>query len=408
MKVLRIATGQPLAPWGDEVGDTPVFDGTLRTSQDRAVAEAGCSLVDAPPSGEPYLLLGDRLWVTPALLRRVVAAGPGRLVVNDPDFAAFAHPLQDLGPDGGYDLAHLPAAAEPRFDAAPPRRDDLGLRDGLALPVPKHLRHALRPSRVGAAMAHHIGHWTHVVRVNQLALMARGESARQWWDSRGWMARAWQVLQVLWRAKWLTRRAIAHHILPVSDEAEIHETAVVEASLVAPGARIGPHAVVRGSVIGPGARIEDGAQVNLSNIGAGCQVERFALVNLCVLYPGASISRCEGFQASVLGRDSFVAQGALALDLSFGAPVRVRHRGERVSSGQHFMGVALGHDVVIGNGVRLNYGVSVPNGAVLVAPSEGLIRDASAAEAGVPMRCQEGGGVGPVRRRRPRPADEDG
>ncbi len=405
MNVLRIPTGRPLAPWNDPVGDTPVLDGTLRSSQDRAIADAGCTLVAEAPTDAPYLLLGDRLWVTPELLRRMVRAGPGRLVVDDADFAAGMHPLQELGPDGAYDLAHLPAGSAPSFEGVPPRRDDLGLHDGMELPLNKHLQHAVRPSRVGPAMAHHLDHWSHVVRVNQLALVALAEQARQWWDSRGWLARAWQVLKVLWRTGWPTRRSLAQNILPIPKDADIHETAVIEASRIAPGAHIGPHAVVRGSVIGPGARIEDGAQVNLSSIGAHCQVERFGLVNLCVLFPGAMISKADGFQASVLGRDSFVAQGAVALDLSFGAPVTVQHRGDRVSSGQHFVGVALGHDVVVGNGVRLNYGVSVPNGAVLVAPSAGLIRDASAAEAGVPMRWTAGGGVAAVGRRPPKDDD---
>ena len=406
MKVLRIETGVPLAPWSDPVGETPVLDRSLRESQDDAIASAGCTLVVSAPPDEPYILLGDRLWFTAETLRRVVRGGPGRLVIDDPGFAAGMHALQRLGPDDSYELAHLPAGAPPTFDAVPTRLDDLGLHDGFMPPFNKHMQHALRPVRVGPAMAHHLDHWSHVVRVNQLALVAIGEEARFWWDTSGWLPRLWQVVKLLWRARRLTRRAVFHHLLPVSKDAQIHETAVVEASRVAPGAYIGPHAVVRGSVIGPGARIEDSATVNLSSVGAGCQVERFAMVNLCVLYPGACMSKADGFQASVLGRDAFVAQGATALDMSFGPPVRVEQGEEVVSSGQHFLGVALGHDVVVGNAVRLNYGVMVPEGAVLVAPSAGLIRDASAAAPGVPVRWQPGGHVAAVARRTPPPEDE--
>ena len=404
MKLLRIETGTPIAPWDDPIGDTPVLDITLRQSQDRAAAEAGLTLVDAAPADEPYLLLGDRLWVTAETLRRVARGGPGRLRIDDAGFAEGMHALQDLGPDDTYDLAHLPAGAPPTFAGVARRDDNLGLHDGFMPPFNKHMQHALRPVRVGPAMAHHLDHWSHVVRVNQLALVALGEEARHWWDTSGWLPRLWQVLKLMWRAKKLSRRAIFHHLLPVSRDAQIHETAVVEASRVAAGAYIGPHAVVRGSVIGPGARIEDSATVNLSSIGEKCQVERFGMVNLCVLYPGACVSKTDGFQGSVLGRDAFVAQGATGLDMSFGAPIKVMHRGERVSSGQHFLGVALGHDVVVGNGVRLNFGVEVANGAVLVAPSAGLIRDASGAEPGVPVRCQPDGSVAPVRRTQPAPA----
>ena len=399
MKVLRMETGRPLAPWFDPIGDTPVLDASLRHSQEQAIAAAGCTLVDVAPTDEPYILLGDRLWFTAEALRRVVRGGPGRLAVDDAGFSEGMHPLQRLGPEDTYELAHLPAGCEPDFDAVPPRKDDLGLHDGFMPPFNKHMRHALRPVRVGPAMAHHLDHWSHVVRVNQLALVAIGEEARFWWDTSGWIPRLWQVLKLLWRARKPTRRALFHHLLPVSPKAQIHETAVVEASRVAAGAYIGPHAVVRGSVIGPGARIEDSATVNLSSVGANSQVERFAMVNLCVLYPGACMSKADGFQASVLGRDAFVAQGATALDMSFGPPVKVIQAGTQVSSGQHFLGVALGHDVVIGNAVRLNYGVEVPGGAVLVAPSAGLVRDAGSAVPGEPVRWQPGGHVAPVKRR---------
>ena len=89
--------------------------------------------------------------------------------------------------------------------------------------------------------------------------------------------------------------------------------------------------------------------------------------------------------------------GATILDLSFGRSIRVSHRGERVDSEQHFLGAAIGHRAKIGNGVRLNYGVEVPNDAFLVPPSDDLIRDTSAVEPGVPCRAEEGKAL-PVKR----------
>lgn len=397
MKVFRVQTGSPIAPWNDPVASTPVLEGSLAESQEAAIAAAGCELVDTPPTSEPYLLLGDRLWLTAEVIRRVMRGGTGRLCVDDAGFAAGMHPLQRLGPDDTYDLALLPAGAPPSFDAVPARADTLGLHDGFMPPFNKHLLHALRPVRVGPAMAHHVDHWSHVVRVNQLALVALGEEARHWWDHHGWGARLWQVIRLLWRAKRVSRRAIYHHLLPVSRDAQIHETAVVEASRVGPGAYIGPHAVVRGSVISAGARVEDHATVNLSSLGKNSQVERFAMVNLCVLHEGACISRVDGFQASVLGRDCFIAVGATALDMSFGPPIKVEQGDSRISSGQHFLGVAVGHDAVLGNGIRLNYGTAIPNQAVIVAPTTGLIKDARDALATVPSRWTPDGSARPIK-----------
>lgn len=51
--------------------------------------------------------------------------------------------------------------------------------------------------------------------------------------------------------------------------AEVHPTAVVEGSIVGPGARVGAHCTVRFSVIGENARLHDGAKVEFSTVGRG-------------------------------------------------------------------------------------------------------------------------------------------
>ena len=65
----------------------------------------------------------------------------------------------------------------------------------------------------------------------------------------------------------------------------------------------------------------------------------------------------------------------------------------------HFLGVAVGHRAIIGNGVRLNYGVSVPNDAVLLGPRKDLYLDASGALPRVPSILEDGKGV-PLRKAR--------
>ena len=52
----------------------------------------------------------------------------------------------------------------------------------------------------------------------------------------------------------------------------------------------------------------------------------------------------------------------------------VEHKGQWVDSGQMFLGGAVGHSV-IGNAVRINYGVSIPNDTILVASTDDLVRD---------------------------------
>jgi acetyltransferase-like isoleucine patch superfamily enzyme len=396
VKAVRIATGAPVAPWNDPVGETRVLEGTLREFQDAALALAGVELVEVPPTDAPYVVFGDRLWFTAEVVRKLVAGGPGRLVVEDEGYIHAFHGLQRLGPQASYDLALVPAGSPPVLEAAAPRVVDLDLHDGPVPPINRRFQHAMRPVRVGPALAHHVDHWSHVVRVNQLALASIGEEAKLWWLTHGWGPRLLEVWRLLVRTGWPSRENVMKGLLPIHKTAFIHPTAVVEASRIGEGAWIGPHAVVRGSVVAAGARIEDHATVHISVVGPGAQVQRYAQAALCVLYPGASLSSGGGFQATVLGRDAVVVMGATMLDMSFGQEVRARVDGAWQPSGQHFLGAAIGHEAVIGNGVRLNYGVDVPNGAVIVAPVGGLVRDAGAAEPGVPMR-EAGGRLVPVR-----------
>ena len=257
----------------------------------------------------------------------------------------------------------------------------------------------MRPMRLSGAMVHQVDHWTHILRINQLALAARAENARLAWEELGWLGRIAFVLRLLLRARSISKARILDVLSERRGKADIHPTAVVELCVIGDGVKIGPHAVVRASVLADGATVEEHATVNFSSVGEGATVGRYGMLNLSVLYPGAMTSCGGGFQASLFGRESFVAWGATILDLSFGKPVRVTHRGQRVDSGQHFLGAAVGHRAKIGNAVRLNYGLTVPNDAFLVAPSDDLIRDASAAGSGAVCRAEDGVAV-PVKRKK--------
>jgi acetyltransferase-like isoleucine patch superfamily enzyme len=46
----------------------------------------------------------------------------------------------------------------------------------------------------------------------------------------------------------------------------------------------------------------------------------------------------------------------------------------RQSAGTHFLGSAVGHRAKLGAGVRLGYGVAVPNDTLIVAPSADVLR----------------------------------
>lgn len=397
MIAVRVSTGRPLAPFGDDVGDAPVLNRPLREVQDAALVAAGLTRVEAAaaPTSEPYLCFGDSTWFTPELIRRFVAAWAvnasgahqaARLCVTDPDFLRETGPLQpDVGggTDGGgarrgrYFLEVRASGEVPGFEVGPGRDliVDLALRHSPPNPPHAAFAHAYRGGvALGPAMVHEVWHWAHITRVNLLALAARAEEARAQWDHGGLLARLGLILPVLWRAKSLHPAPLARALLPIPRSAKIHPTAVIEACVIDEDVEVGPFACVRGSVLGRGCKIDAYASLNLAVVGARAQVGRGAMVNLCVLYEGAFVSSGGGFQMCVFGRDSFVAMTATMLDLSFGRTIKVDTPEGRGDTEGYFLGGAIGHRARIGAGVRIGYGVAIPNDTLLVAPSGDLVR----------------------------------
>jgi carbonic anhydrase/acetyltransferase-like protein (isoleucine patch superfamily) len=383
----RRPSGRALAPCGDAAASLMVFDGTLRSAQDAACAAAGFAVVDGPaaPDG-PHLVFDDDVWFTAEALRRLCDGGaPGRLCVDDDDFLLATWPLQEGPARGVFALGWSDGRP---LEALPVRAVGLGLRTFDPGPVPAALAHAARPVRIGPAMVHAVHHWSHLLRVNQLALAARGEEARVAWEAAGPLGKAARALRVLAAARGVGEAAILRALNVVGPGCRIHPQAVVEASVLGPGVEVGAHAVVRGSVLGAGARVEEHATVALSVLGARVRVGRYGHLQGCTAMDGAFVSAGDGFQLSVFGRDCFVAWGVSILDLSLGGPVRVDDPPR--DSGHHLLGVAVGHGAVLGNGVRVNHGVAIPNGACIVGDAHALLRDPRLPATPGPARVVDG------------------
>ena len=398
MKAYRIRIDKPIDPFDEPARDCCILNHSLATIQERILTACNVELVVEPPTDEPYLLISDRVWFTTDLLRQVLKQSSGRLQSTDVlwnDHMASVLPEED----GFLDMAILPSGAPPSFANTAPMHIDWNLHDGRQLSVHPLMQHALRPIRVGARMACHLNHWCDVLRINQLALVEKGETVRERWETGNLITKIVMVLAFLWKTRSLRQQTILRRIGRIGKGCKIHPTAIIEACEIGDGVEIGPYAILRASVIGDNAKIEEFSTVNLSSIGAGAKVGRYSMINLSVLMENAMVSYGEGFQASLFGKGAFVAIGAVFLDLSFGRPVQVLSDGEWIDSGQHFLGCCIGHHAAIGNGVRLKYGVSVPNHALLVAPDTGLVKDAAKATAGVPYRA-EGRGVVPIKERR--------
>ena len=285
-----------------------------------------------------------------------------------------------------YDLAILPAGSKPIFDDSVSMQYDWQLRDGKTMKIHSSMEHALRPMRIGAHLVLHINHWCDVLRVNQFALLSKSELVRYAWENGNIFSKIWIAVFYLFKLRSFRQHKILRRIGSIGKGCSIHPTAVIEACEIGNNVTIGPYAVVRASIIGDNAIIEEYATVNISVVGCNSKIGRYAMSNLSVIMSNAMVSHGFGYQSCVFGRNSFVAIGVALLDLSFGKTIRVEHKGKWVDSKQHFMGVCVGHNSKIGNKVRINYGVSIPNSSLLVATNEDLVRDASECKPDTPFR----------------------
>ena len=359
----------------DLPGELLILGRPLSELQDALLVAAGFERVEQVPA-EPYLVFTDRCWFTRAFLENVRAVarkgGRGRVRLTD---SLFVKNNAALLTDAEHpEVAVLEAGQSPQLEG-PDLLITLGVKEYPAMNLHPSMQHASQgPIAAGAAMVHGIEHWTHLLRVNLLAMLARGEEYRLEFEQSPFYKKIWSVLSLLWRARGISGEKIAFGLSRMGPKCKIHRTAVVEACELGEGVEVGPFAVLRGSVIGRGTRIEPYAQVNLSYIGENARVGAWGMVNLSVLLPGAFVSRGDGFQMSLFGKDCFIAVGATILDLSFGKTIRVNKDGARIDTGSYFLGACVGHRAKIGNGARISYGQAIPNDAFLVGSGEDLLR----------------------------------
>ncbi len=407
MKVYVLPSGQRIPPFLDAMDEVQILGRDLSAYRAEELGALGHELVSSPPRDEDYLCVSDRTWFTRGLIRRFVdqARAPARLQNRHPRWLELNAALQDLEQPGLYEIALLPAGSEPGFDV-PAAEIELDFEEQAPPRGHPAMAHAMPEAiPVSDAGVHQLDHWSHILRVNWLAMTCTIQREQRKFRGWGWVRHIWGVLWLLLKARSLNRYGLAKALTSKGVDCDIHPTALVEASVLGDRVSVGPYAVVRGSVLGDDSIVGGKAIVNASVLGAGAKVERRGTAILCVLYPGAFLSPGWGHQASILGREAFVAWSAMFYDLSFAAPIKVMHRGHRVSTGQHFLGVAIGHRAKVGGRVELGYGSEVPNDQLLVGAAHDVLRVWEEGEG--PHRVEDGV-ARPVGRRRSRPISAEG
>ncbi len=188
------------------------------------------------------------------------------------------------------------------------------------------------------------------------------------------------------RARSTRHEDLAQALTCSADDAWIHPSAIVEASVIGPGARVGAGAVVRGSILGPDSRVEALAICEGSVLGQGAVVQRQALCRYSVLAEAAMLGGAA--QLAVFGPRSALKRGSYAMDQGLGQDVRVRVGDAFVRAPLGLAGPVLGDGTQVGSGVWIAPGRTLPPGIVVLGPDP--LRDPTAPEGAGPYRVRDG------------------
>jgi carbonic anhydrase/acetyltransferase-like protein (isoleucine patch superfamily) len=371
--VLLPARG-PVEGLSGPIDALPLAEGTVGAHRAAALRAIGAVVVDPAQldPGQRRLVLREDAVVTAAALQALLAIGaPGdhSLRVGGAVERLCARVrFGDDSPVVGI-LSDGAGEASARLAAAPAHEVPPG---GRVVPfplAPGQFADAEIELPVSDLLAAPLTHWLQLLWWNLLRLtptLLRGLSSLNPWIALP------RVCGAAWRAGSLRPMAVAAQVRRLDRGAEVHPSAVVEASWLGPGAKVGAGAIVRGCVLGAGAQVEEHGLVEGSVLAPGARVQRKAMVKFSLLRAGAMAG---GYmQLGVLDENAAFKLTSALLDQSFGAPVEVRVDGRRCAAPYGLAGVCLGAGSVVGAGVMVAPGRIVPPGLQIMPSPNSVLR----------------------------------
>ena len=389
MDAFVLKTSRVLTPWNDHVASVPVHNLPLHHALPAALSLGGAENVfvdvargEVGEAGEA-LVTTDDLWITPELVAAFVrkARSYGKasiLAVRRGLFTEFTSPLQHLrevDPGGGACLVY-PLVWVPDISRWTPGGDLVEEEQLTPLPIDLEVRPMEIPvHKVFSAdekfllpLTHlacvRICHWMHILRANQVGLLA--------WGARLFAVQPHRLVWAAIRAMSVNKFKVMQKLTTRGRGCEIHPSAVIEASTLGDNVEVGAGAVIRFSHLGNGVRISDQANVQYSVLGDGATVARMGMLQSCVLFPGAN-SGHYGLQLCVVGRDTFVGGEVILGDFRPEGTIKVRHEGELHSTGTRVLGCAVGHDCQIMMRATFYAGREIPNGYRIIGPPRDIV-----------------------------------
>jgi len=333
-------------------------------------ADAGLA-VRAPAAGEDIITLSPGSVATAGALRRFrrACAGATEDIVgrlSEPmgryqDMPALGEPARLVFLSGGGDWSlERQSAATDRVLEAPHRPWQLPALD------PETGEKAVIP--MSDSVLVNMGHWSGVLWANLLSL------APGLWGlliGKTPVRAALSAAKGLARARSLQPDLLAQSASVVARGARVHPSAVVEASYIGPGAEVGPGAIVRQSIVAAGAVIEPQAMLIASVMASGARVRRRAWIKYSVLMDDAVHGGVA--QLGVLGPGATTKGLSALMDQRLGGPVRVKRAGGLHPVPLGFLGVGVGARTVVGSGVWVAAGRTLPPDKWVVRSAETVL-----------------------------------
>ncbi|MBN2360308.1 MAG: hypothetical protein JXR83_12720 [Deltaproteobacteria bacterium] len=388
MHLWLVATAARLAPFGDAIGATFVFDGTLASHQEALCRSARVEVV-AVGGGSmqvgPGLVLFDDTYVNDEalayLVRAARAGGSHALCLGENALGSFLAPLARLptAGTGGAQAVGLFATdtAVAAADADGLRRALAGASQAVVLPPGATSEQRLpgfprrRPTLTiprAAALACRIRHWVHALWLNQALAYAPRDRAEI--DRRG------------------------NRVAPT---ARVHPTAYVERSWIGPGAVVEPHCALIDTLLGADCHVADHTVLIGCALGSGCQTLTDSHLCRVVSYPDSTLSSL-GCEELLVGRRVFMTAATIFFLTTLGENAAVDDGGQLVDTGRPRLGGCVGHRSVLGTRAIFGPGLALPNDSLVVMrPEEGVARIDPAIADGRPA-CWHDGQLLPIER----------
>lgn len=186
---------------------------------------------------------------------------------------------------------------------------------------------------------------------------------------------AWSLPFRAARALWTggTGEAFLARMSRVDAGAFVHPDASITASWIRAGARIGPGAVVAYSIVGEGASVEAQGLVQFCVLGAKAHVQRKGFAQYAVVHTDGAVAGT--LQLAVVGPGAAIKRGAVLFDQTLdGEAVRVYRHGDLHPVPLGSIGVGVGARSVLGSGVQVAPGRTVPPDLHVIADASAILR----------------------------------